>query len=275
MQKILIISDIHLGTSRNSTTHAEVVRQANTQAEATLTALIPKFTELAPDLVVHMGDALRDTYDKTIDTKNLIKTLSLLQKIPTPTLHLLGNHELKAFSPKEIDSIYANTLKEEPTFFGTTTLGPHTILWLDLELDENDGAFLSTEKIQWLKEALQREKPTIILSHYSLIPIDSKGSFYFENEPEGMYYKNAHIIRELFANSSANLFLNAHVHLLTHQEITGTHYISNPAFSENIAAENFSENNPGIYSILEINETAFTFTSYSGTFCFAKIQGSI
>ena len=82
-------------------------------------------------------------------------------------------------------------------------------------------------------------------------------------------------IREIFKNSSARVFINAHVHLLTHQRQGNKHYISNPAFSENIAAEKYAENNPGVYSILEIDESRFVFTSYSGNFRFAKIQGTL
>ena len=274
MKKILILSDIHLGKSRNSTTHSEVIRQANSQAEKTLESLLPKFNEIAPDLVVHMGDALRDTYDTKVDSANMGKTLSLLKTIAAPTIHLLGNHELQAFSLSELDKIYTEYLGEKTNFFGSLDLGPLQLLWLDLELDENNAAFISDEKMKWIEKTLRKTKPTLVFSHYSLLPIDPKGSFYFEKEPTGMHYKNSEKIRALFEKAPTKLFINAHVHLLTHQEIQGKHFISNPAFSENIAAEKFPENNPGVYSILEIDETEFIFTSYSGTFCFAKIQGT-
>ena len=273
-KKILIISDLHLGESRESTTHSGITRQANSQAKGLLESLVPKFKEMNPDLIVNMGDVLRDTYDKEIDEKNIRDAVALLNSTNLPIVNLLGNHELRAFSLVEMKNIYTS-LGESREFYGVADLGSLQIMWLGMELDEKNRAFVSKEKIDWIKNKLETKKPTLIFSHYSLLPIDSKGSFYFEEEPEGMHYKNIDEIQEVFKDSSARIFINAHVHLLTYQQQGSKHYISNPAFSENIAAEKYIQNNPGIYSILDIDENKFIFTSYSGNFCFSKIQGNL
>jgi len=278
MKKILVIGDIHLGVSRESTTHPGVFRQANNEAEDILKEMIPKFNEINPDLVMHMGDALRDIYKKDIDTANIQKTIGLLESINSPISHLVGNHELWAFSAKEIQDIYNNKTQREVPFYGISDQGIFNIMWLDVEVNEKKEQYLSQDRIQWIKEFAQSKnnnKPLVVFSHYSVVPIDSKGSFYFNEQPDGMYYKNHKEIRDAFSNIPAKLFINAHVHLLTQQKINGVNYISNPAFSENIAGEKFAKNNPGIYSILEIENNRFVFTTYSGDFCFGKIEGNI
>ena len=271
MKKILIVSDLHFGKSRESTTNPGLVRQANTQAKDTFGSMVPKFKTIDPDLMVNMGDILRDTYIEEIDTQNMTQAISLVESVDATTIHLLGNHELRAFKYSDASKIYDSVIKEHD-FFGVMDLGNFQILWLDLELDEDNLAYLSDARLEWLKE-VDEQKPTILFSHYSIEPLDAKGSFYFENEPEGMYYKNFSAIKNVLSSLNIKLCINAHVHLLTHQQIGEKHHISNPAFSENIAADKYPENNPGIYSILEFDEDQFIFTSYSGEFCFAKIQG--
>ena len=271
--KILIISDLHFGESRESTTNPGMVRQANSQAKETFQALIPNFQDIKPNILVHMGDALRDTYIKDIDTKNLSDAINLVESVGVPAIHLIGNHELRAFELAEIENIYDSAIQKHE-FFGLIDLGEIQIVWLDLELDENDLAYVPEKRLHWLQKISLNKKPTILFSHYSLQPIDPKGSFYFENEPQGMYYKNFKEVRDILTSFDIKLFINAHVHLLTHQKIDAQHFISNPAFSENIAAEKYVENNPGIYSVLEVDKNSFVFTSYSGSYCFAKIQGS-
>ncbi len=272
--KILVIGDIHIGDSRESTTHPGIVRQANTQSEKTLKALIPKLSNFDFDLVVHTGDALRDTYEKEVDETNLTKTLTLLNELKVPTIHLIGNHELRAFSRSEVENIYRKA-KVDPIFYGMQEYSDFRIVWLDIELDRKDKAFLPKNTLEWLDTLPKDNKPSIIFSHYSLIPIDEKGTFYFEKQPETMHLENATDVRTALAHINPLIHINGHVHLLTHQQENKTHYISAPSFSENIAGETHLDNNPGIYSVLEIKDTTFVFSTYSGQFTFAKIQGEL
>ncbi|HEX7017561.1 MAG TPA: metallophosphoesterase [Patescibacteria group bacterium] len=272
--KILIIGDIHIGESRESTSQPGIVRQANTQAEETLSALIPLFNTLHFDVVVHTGDSLSDTQVKETDAANITKTLDLLNKISVPKIHLVGNHELRAFSLNELTDVYKNA-GIEPNFFGVQEFQDFRIIWLDMELNEDNHAFLPPERIEWLKSLPVNSKPTLVFSHYSLVPIDVSGTFYFEDQPQNMYLGNARAVVEALKHLNPQLCINGHVHLLTHQKLGDTHYISTPSFTENITAEKFPDNNPGIFSILDVDSNRFIFTTYSGEFCFSKIQGRL
>lgn len=275
MQKtFLILNDLHFGESRDSTSNPGVIRQANSEAKETFTALIPHFKALSPDTVLHLGDALRDTYKKDIDTQNTTDAIKLIESLNLATIHTLGNHELRAFSLDELTSIY-ESIVPDVAFHGLLSFGEFQIVWLDLALDENNAPYLPQERLAWLQSEVPTDIPTIVFSHYSLVPIDPTGSFYFANEPEGMYYQNHEEIREALTTLNVSLCVNAHVHLLSHQEVDGVHYISSPAFTENFAAEKFPQNNPAVYSVLKITDSSFVFTSYSGNFCFAKIQGKL
>lgn len=273
-KKMLILNDLHFGESRDSTSNPGVIRQANSQAKETFTALIPHLTAISPDVVLHLGDALRDTYKKEIDTQNTKEAVELVTSLGFTTIHTLGNHELRAFSLDEITSLY-HSVVSDVAFYGILPLGEIQLVWLDLALDKNNAPYLPQERLEWLKNDVPKDVPTLIFSHYSLVPIDPAGSFYFANQPEGMYYQNHQEITKALNALNVSLCVNAHVHLLSYQEVDGVHYISSPAFTENIAAEKFPQNNPAVYSVLEVGDTSFVFTSYSGSFCFAKIQGKL
>ena len=274
MKKILIFGDIHLGVPRESTTNPGIVRQANSSAGEVFKSLIPRFKEINPDLVVHMGDAIRDTGTKELDEKLLNEATTLIGDLNLPTINLLGNHELWAFSKDEINEVRQD-LKHETKFFGLKDMGLFQIMWLDFEVDTNKLAYISEERLNWIKNVVVEDKPLIVFSHYSTVPLDGSGSFYFENKPQEIHFAYFEKIRNAFASLPAKIFINAHTHFVSYKQIEGKYFISNPAFSENIAAEKYQDNNPGVYSILEIDENKFVFSSYSGKFCFAKIEGEI
>lgn len=271
--KIAIIGDIHLGLSRDSTSHPGVVRQANSQAETTLNKVISQLNSLQLDLLVHLGDALRDVHIKETDTQNLSTTLSLLDQIQCPKIHLIGNHELAAFSLSEIEAIYTEN-SIPPKFFGVQEFDSIRVIWLDMTIDKNTGVSISSERLAWLHSLPASAKHTLVFTHYSLIPIDNSGSFYFEKDPKGMYVNNSQQVLDALVHLNPSICVNGHVHLLTQQIKESIQFISAPSFSENIAAEKFTENNPGIFSILDFSKNAFVFTSYSGDYCFGKIQGN-
>lgn len=272
--KIIIISDIHAGETRVSTTHGDVIRQANTQALTQLEKIIPHLSQLNADYLIHLGDALRDVKDKNIDQHNLLATLQQLQAIQVPQIHLLGNHEQMAFAKSELETIYRN-IQIEPRFQGYIQLDDYNLIWLDFVLDERNEAWLSKEQLSWLQQLPSNDHPSIVFSHYSLVDLSPQGSFYFSTNPPAMGYHNARDIRTILAKKNTRLCINAHVHFLSHQVIDSIHYISNPAFSENIAGSSFPDNNPGVYSVLELDEHHFDFLSFSETYAFAQIRGDL
>jgi DNA repair exonuclease SbcCD nuclease subunit len=277
LKKILILTDIHLGESRCSTTHTGVIRQANSQAEHKLQELVEQLKPQKFDLLVHLGDALRDEHDKQVDKHNFKKALKLLKQIEAPQIHLLGNHELRSFSREEVASHY-QALEYKADFYGKKDFSNAQVVWLDVSKEDQESVKLPEETLKWLQDAeFESHKPLLVFSHYSAFPINAKGSFYFENKPDKMLFKNRNDITKIVngKHSASCLWLNGHVHLLSHQQLDSNHFISAPSFTENITAESFPENNPGVYSIIELKENEFIFTSYSGKFCFAKIQGEL
>lgn len=274
MIRIAIISDIHIGKSGETKHHPGLIRQANDQALATLSKTIPLINAHKPDLLIHMGDLIRNNADPEIDKDNTRKGLEALANSEAQVIHLLGNHDCKFLKLSTVTGLYQSRFPQVQ-FFGLQEMQDYQIVWLDMEINADKHAMLPADRLHWLSEVLTVQTPTIIFSHYSLIPIDASGSFYFHQGPKHIHYLNYQEIIKTIKGKSVIACINAHVHLLTHQVIDGIHFISNPAFSENIAGNDYPENNPGIYSILEIDRDTLTFSSFSQQFAFAKIQSEL
>ncbi len=98
LNKILIINDLHFGKSRKSTSRSGIIRQANTQSEETFKSLIPYFNNKEYDLVIQMGDIIRDTYEKSLDIDNASRAIKAVNSITHPKFHILGNHDIEPLS---------------------------------------------------------------------------------------------------------------------------------------------------------------------------------
>lgn len=271
MIRIAIISDIHIGKSGETKHHPKLIRQANDQALSSLKKTIPLINTHQPDLLVHMGDLIRNDTDAEIDKDNTLKGLKTFSTSIAPVIHLLGNHDFKFLGQSIVTALYQSQFPHNQ-FFGMKDISDFQIVWLDMDIDADKRALISSDRLAWLAQTLTSPKPTIIFSHFSLVPIDSANTFYFHHGPEHMHYLNYQEILALLKGKPVVACINAHVHLLSHQVFDGIHFISNPAFSENIACMDYPGNNPGIYSILDIASDHFTFTSFSQQFAFAKIQ---
>lgn len=252
-------------------------RQANSQAESALTEAVESINQLAPDLVVHLGDALSKTQIKTSfdeDRENMLTTLGLLKKIKAPAIHLLGNHELKAFNQEQVDEIY-QTASIEPKFFGVQEFDEFRLIWLDIEKDKENYISVPQKRVEWLRSLPESSKTTLVFCHYSLVPIDLTGSYYANliTDRRLLYLYNDNDVLKALKHLSPKLYINAHNHLLIYQIKDQIHHITNPAFSENIAADSYPENNPAVYSLLDVDKNHFDLTIFSNRFCFGRIYG--
>src|SRR5688500_6348716 len=124
--KILILSDLHIGVSQESTTNPGKFRQANTQAFERLEALIPQFNSDNYELVVNLSDFLSEVKAshegnsqkrEEMDHKHINEVLALLTQIKHPMLNLPGNHDLSSLGLEEFTALM-NKYKLDSRFKG-------------------------------------------------------------------------------------------------------------------------------------------------------------
>ena len=115
--KILVLNDIHHGETRVSTSHPGVIRQPNSQSLEKLAELVEELSDHAFDLVIQLGDLVREIGDRNHDKILLKEALQPFSRLPFPVLHSLGNHELNIFSVEELENIFAEA-NHDPAFSG-------------------------------------------------------------------------------------------------------------------------------------------------------------
>lgn len=271
MTKVLIINDLHLGESRESSTHPGIIRQANSETARVLESYIPKFNLEKYDLVINLGDAIRDTGEVDSDIALLETSIALFNKIDGQKVFIPGNHEYKEM--KETDIV--GTMRKvglNNELNGSVILGDIQYIWIKSEIGELDIAAISKETLTWLEEVIDPNLMVVLFSHYSAVDLDGKDNFYFADDYKYMSYTNSKDLLEVLDKCKSVITINAHTHMSTHKITNNIHSISALSFCENITAIKYSDANPGVYSELEIEQDKTIFRSYSGDFCFLNIE---
>jgi 3',5'-cyclic AMP phosphodiesterase CpdA len=267
--KILILADVHLGVTTDSPVHPGEIRLQSTSAGEKLKKIIEDINKEHYDLVFNVGDIIKATGNIDTDKALLNDALDILSTIDQPVATLLGNHELRSMDKDYLREAYLQK-RVSFEFFGFQVIKNVKFIWFDPEM-EGSRAYISPERMTWLSAVLESPHKKVIFSHYPFSLQGTKDNFYFNEDNTNAYLKNSEEIHELLYGNSVLMSVNAHTHWMGH--VIGGEYpmITAPAFSENIAGMDYPENNPGIYSILEIKPESMSFKSFSGKYCFSKL----
>src|SRR3989338_9586013 len=178
--KIAILNDTHVGPP--NTGHVKgVQRKLISQSERLIKEFVERMNNAEhPEFVVNLGDSIEDVNNRDIDIQYLKKTIALLFPLKMPTYFLIGNHDVRTLSEKEI----AEMLVYEKMYYSFDHKSFHFIV-LSFEMTGNHTKVLSditaeipTQQIEWLKADLSKtNKPVVVFIHYGLAEDDMKGNF--------------------------------------------------------------------------------------------------
>gem|GEM_PF-805891 len=162
-----------------------------------------------PDLIVAGGDYVRVGKDeKTNFLKLFSKVKDGFRKMSAPKIFMTGGAEEKVFSREEIK----NVLKIKHRYNSKKIKGVR-ILTLDMKGFKNKdesavGGKINKEELEWLKEELDKDNPTIIFSHFSpvAIPLEDGWRDDFESEKElvELIQESDNVLAVISGNSPVN-----------------------------------------------------------------------
>lgn len=268
--KIGIIGDIHNGTSTASTTHQGIRRLESGMALTALKETVDLMNTLDLDVVIQMGDVIRDTFEKEVDKHNFHDVLGELSRLKCPLINVLGNHDVLALDRSELSALMlVNGMSDK--FVGTEEMGGVQLTWLDLSINEMGESWVTNEGLELLRK-LDAKKPALVFSHYSIPQFDPANNFYTNLNPAWMSFVNGLEVQGILSQKWLFACVAAHAHWGAMQVNSGIPYLINPAFSENIMAPKQEGLNPGAYSILELTESKRTFKSFSGEWAFLNLE---
>ena len=253
--KFAIINDIHIGDYRQ---YDGIYRKATPYAEKLLKRFVQKMNKtFHPDFVVEGGDMIQDT-NLTIDKKNYKKGLTILSKLKCPVYHLVGNHELEYLSEKFLK----DTLDYKKLYFSFDQENIRLIFLFIKRFYPSKEIKLDSAQLKWLRERVKTDKKIIIFSHYSLVPVNTRGNFWFSKRPDLAFIKNYREFLKIIEGKNVKLAFNFHLHWNKKQVKNGVPYITTQSLVENTSGK--VEGPPA---------NAFTLVSLSDNSASVKVLG--
>lgn len=253
--KFAIINDMHIGPL-DSGHYKGVQRKLTAESERLIKRFVNEMNaEEHPEFVVNLGDSIEDINDRSVDIKSFKKTIGLLSDLKMPAYTLVGNHDVRTLTQKEI----AGMLGYDKMYYSFDSGDHHfTVLSFEMTGDHtrNLGAITADvpqEQIEWLGADLAKtNRPTVVFIHYGLAEDDMKGNFWFENAPHLALIGNRGEVRKMLEGSGrVKAVFSAHQHwnrMHVHNNI--------PYFTVTSVVENF--NNDGVpseaYTVVELND---------------------
>lgn len=274
--KIAIVNDIHVGPPLQ---FKELMRASSHLVEQKLQDLLHYIQNThQPDLVVNLGDLIR-SQNRESDVSLYQKLIPFFRTLQTPSLHLVGNHELKCNSVETIESLWENHGYLQKSY-GSLEINGHLIVWLGLEIRDTHykRRVVPDEQVVWLQEKLQQtQKPVYLFTHTPFDDHDVTGNFFYETfdarNTQGFFLENGNHLREIVATCPyVKAVFQAHLHYFHCKMIGSVPFITCPALGDNICGPNAQDNVPEIYTIVQANNSRLNIKAYSREFCFAGLE---
>ncbi len=274
--KIAVVNDIHVGLQME---HKGQMRAASHLAERRFPELLMRIVEKhQPDCVVNLGDLIRGE-SREIDIKRYLQSLSAFQKISCPTIHVIGNHEIRYMSVSDVEQCWKERSFDQISY-GTRVILGVRIIWLGMLAKKEDGKkhYLPEDQLHWLRHQLESAKePILVFIHCAIDDQDARGNFFYEELEKGdsssFFLENQLEIRAILQkNKLLRGVFQGHLHYFHMRVIDDLPYITCPAMVENICAPGMRDNFPEVYTILDIEPQGATVKCYSRDHCFAGIE---
>lgn len=274
--KIALLNDVHIGPVLE---HKGSIRAASHLVEDLLPKIIKQIVhQHSPDLLINLGDLIRSEH-LDVDLKRYRTAIHHFYNVGCPVLHLIGNHELKRMSVRQVENIW-----EQEGFYqknyGCMELGHLRLIWLGLETDSEcqKNHKLPQDQLDWLNEILTLIKqPTFIFTHCAIDDHDLNGNFFYETfdakQRRGFFLRNQESVQRIISKSGfVKAVFQAHLHYFHSKVMDGIQYITCPAMGDNICGPNVFDNIPEIYTLITFDNQQLSAKAFSRDYCFAGTE---
>lgn len=249
--RIAIFTDIHIANSDGNT-------QANKEAPKTLISRTPLIKQIGPfDLVVDIGDGITENpNDRLLNIANETKGFQILSQMGN-VRHVPGNHDKWGIPDYQLKQLYRKFGQKD--FHFVFPLKDVQIVGIDIIAPPDRHGELEAREIDWLKNVIHPDTPTILFSHYPLYQPNMDGNPYFENAPQGATLQNSNSVWRAIKHLPIWAIISGHTHFYAHKEVDGTHMIIADSFTET----DIPHKNQGKFSTLELDGRRLTFNRWT------------
>ncbi len=224
--KFAIVGDAHIGPYRLD---YGIHRKGTIHAEKLLKDFVHKMnTSFHPDFVVQGGDLIEDK-NREEDFQNYKKGLAILSQLSYPVYHLVGNHELCNLTTSDIKKL----LEYKHLYFSVDRGNFRFIFLFTKPGYPENNTRLDPPQLVWLKKEVETDKKIILFSHHSLIPVSTRGNFWFSKDPRATYIQNHRHFLDVIKGKNVKIAFNGHLHWNRKKIFNGVPFITLQSLIEN------------------------------------------
>ncbi len=219
--KIGFVTDWEYGT-RKRLKH-KLTNQAPLELEK---AVAYMNTVFYPDIVIGGGDYVESSGVKLLTARRQLELVNnIFKKLEAPRLYAVGNHDVRSLSIEEVKEVLG--LSETHIY---QDIGDWRLIVMDTNYDPKTDihrtmksyvtGYVNKEELAWLSEALKTDRPVLVFSHHSPLPVPSTtGRTYIKN------IENAPQVRKVL-ESAGNVVavISGHNPTSYYEERNGIHY---------------------------------------------------
>src|SRR5450432_1846109 len=158
--RFALISDEHFGPTAY---FQGKLRKLTAQAGELCRSFVQRMNhEVAPDLVVNLGDVIEDE-SRSKDLEHYGQFVDILAQLNSPVLHVAGNHDQVNLSDADLRELWQH---DGQLHYSRDVAGVHFIVLRTVEIQDR-AIHLPEEQIEWLRLDLAlSELPSVVLMHH-------------------------------------------------------------------------------------------------------------
>lgn len=248
--KFAWVGDVHIGPYR---TDYGIHRKGTIYAEKLLKDFVHRMnTSFHPDFVVQGGDLIEDE-SREVDIQNYKRGLAILSKLHCPVYHLVGNHELRNLFVSDIKTL----LGYKQLYFSVDRENFRFIFLFTKPGGPEENISLTVSQMKWLKRQIETDKKIILFSHHSLVPVNTRGNFWFSEDPQATFIRNYDQFLGVVMGRNVTLAFNGHLHWNKKKVVHGIPFITIQSLVENDSRK-FEGPPANAYAFVTLNKNSAT-----------------
>lgn len=220
--RIAIVTDIHHGPAFQT--------KRSDSALDLLDGFVSRLGEIAPDLVVDLGDRINDV-DLETDRILMREVADRFKRIRGKREHLPGNHDVRFLSIAENETLFDAPMTSRSLDIN----GWHLVFWCpDMRYSTGTGFAEDPGALTWLERDLaDNPGPSVIFCHVPQFAGALRGNFWFQNNPWAAALPYAEVaLNILTGHPGVTMTVGGHLHWARLQTLGGIHHVTLPSLIE-------------------------------------------
>jgi 3',5'-cyclic-AMP phosphodiesterase len=234
-----LVTDLHFGPEAR---YGGKLRKLSHQAPDLTRAFVRRMNdEVAPDLVVNLGDDIEDESIE-LDRARYAECMSILRELRAPVAHVAGNHDTVRLGADDLLASWGVPpaspvahVPGGPLHYAFDLGGVHFTVLHTQERKDRDVRVDDAQLDWFARDLASTPLPSVVLMHHSAADQDLTGNRWFEGSPHICLVRERRKLRQAIADQGRVLAVfNGHLHWNHLDVVDGIPYVTVQSLIENL-----------------------------------------